>query len=314
MAFNEPAPAATANPIEHADWLELKALSSGDRNSSRTDLERAIRRAGTADAFLEDDDVDIAAIESDRASAVAEAAFDEIEARESACGTDNGYPFNVEASYLEAVESAERSVYVFLLLLSRYGHLAAQEVAKGDVLLEHIAAAAIKAYFGGEASAAESMVFGAASRRKKTSFRAAIKELCSRLGEGGDISDNPAASDQKDAKLDVVAWTPFPDGRRGKVIGFGQCASGRNWRSKLTELLPDTFCKLWLRDSLHVVPSRYFFMPFTVPDRKWDIVIGSAGIVFDRCRLAATASDVPERVIDDCRRWTDVVLKEHVIQ
>jgi len=61
---------------------------------------------------------------------------------------------------------------------------------------------------------------------------------------------------QRDAKLDVVVWRPFPDGRAdgraGPVVGFGQCATGRGWAAKLHELQRRAFAALWLREPLAV--------------------------------------------------------------
>src|SRR4051794_17445400 len=43
-------PKASEDPVEHADWLELRAIEAADRSASLTDLSREIARAGTTDA------------------------------------------------------------------------------------------------------------------------------------------------------------------------------------------------------------------------------------------------------------------------
>jgi hypothetical protein len=313
MPFDDPAPSASAAPAEHADWLELKALASQDRNSSISDLGRTIERAGTMDAMVEDDDVAGVDPDGDGASAITSAAFFEIESREQGCGTSAGYAFDVGENSIEAKKKAEETIYVFLLLLARYGHQAAKEVALADSLFEEVSAAAVRGYMGGTAARADAIAFGPTRRKKGTGFRSAVDDLCSRLGEGGGISTEPAASDQKDAKLDVVAWTPFPDSRRGKLVMFGQCATGKNWPSKLTELQPHAFCGVWMREPLHIVPHRAFFLPFTIPDRTWNIAISNGGIVFDRCRIAAHATDVPAPILKKCRQWSKAVMARHVV-
>ena len=313
MPFDDPAPPASAAPSEHADWLELKALSSRDRNSSIADLARTIKRAGTMDAMIEDDDVVDVDPGGEGVTAVTAAAFDELETRDQACGLASGYAFDVRANFIEAKGEAEKSIYVFLLLLARYGHLAAKQVARADSLFEEIAAAAVRGYLGGSAAGVEAVAFGPTRRKKGKGFRCAVDELCARLGEGGGISTEPAASDQKDAKLDVVAWTPFPDRRRGKLVMFGQCATGKNWQGKVTELQPESFCRLWLREALHIIPGRVFFVPFTIPDHGWNIAISRAGIVFDRCRIAAHATDIPAPIVKKCRQWTREVLLRNVL-
>lgn len=313
MPFDDPAPPASAASSEHADWLELKALGSRDRNSSMADLARTIKRAGTMDAMVEDDDVVDVDPGGEGATAVTTAAFDELETRDQACGSVRGYAFDVHASSIEAKEEAEKSIYVFLLLLARYGHLAAKKVARADSLFEEVAAAAVRGYMGGSAAGVEAVAFGPTRRKKGKGFRSAVDDLCARLGEGGGVTEEPAASDQKDAKLDVVAWTPFPDSRRGKLIMFGQCATGKNWHGKVTELQPESFCRLWLREALHITPGKLFFVPFTIPDHGWNIAISRAGIVFDRCRIAAHATDIPAPIVKKCRQWTRAVLARHVL-
>lgn len=313
MPFDDPAPPASAAPAEHADWLELKALGSRDRNSSIADLARTIKRAGTMDAMVEDEDDVGVDLDGEGATAITTAAFDELETRDQACGSVSGYAFDVRTNFIEVKGEAEKSIYVFLLLLARYGHLAAKKVARADSLFEEISAAAVRGYMGGSAARVESVAFGPTRRKKGKGFRSAVDDLCARLGEGGGVSNEPAASDQKDAKLDVVAWTPFHDRRRGKLVMFGQCATGNNWQGKVTELQPESFCRLWLREALHITPGKLFFVPFTIPDHRWNIAISRAGIVFDRCRIAAHATEVPAPVLNKCRQWNRAVLARHVL-
>src|SRR5437879_6112393 len=113
IAANDPA-------TRHADWLELTALAAADRNRSLQDLIQVIRRSGTAEELAEEDR-DFA--EHDRGAeiseAIADAAFNEIEARVVACaGT---YPYRTHEVSLEATDDAEISTYVFLLLLATFG-------------------------------------------------------------------------------------------------------------------------------------------------------------------------------------------------
>lgn len=265
------------------------------------------------DAMVEHDDVVGVDPSGEGSTAVTTAAFEELEMRNKACGSVGGYAFDVGTSAIEAKKGAEKSIYVFLLLLARYGHLAAKSVARGDSIFEEVSAASVRGYMGGAAAGVKSVAFGPTWRKKGEGFRTAVEDLCSRLGEGGGVSTEPAASNQKDAKLDVVAWTPFADGRRGKLVMFGQCATGKNWPDKVTELQPLSFCQLWMREALHIAPGKMFFVPFTIPDRGWAIVTSRAGIVFDRCRIAAHAMVVPTPIIKKCHQWTRAVLKRHVL-
>ena len=265
------------------------------------------------DAMVQDDDAVGVDQGGEGMTAVTAAAFDELEVRNQACGSVGGYAFDVGASAIEAKKGAEQSIYVFLLLLAKYGHLAATSVARADSVFEEISAAAVRGYMGGIAAGVKAVAFGPTRRKKGKGFRTAVENLCSNLGEGGGISTLPVASDQKDAKLDVVAWTPFADNRRGKLVMFGQCATGKNWQAKVTELQPLSFCQLWMREAMHSIPGRLFFVPFTIPDRGWTVATSRAGIVFDRCRIAAHATEVPIPIIKTCRRWTKAVLERHVL-
>ena len=165
MPFVDPAPPASAAASEHADWLELKALSRRDRNSSIADLARTIKRAGTMDALVEDDDVVDVDPGDEGATAITTAAFDELETRDQACGTASGYAFDVSENFIEAKGEAEKSIYVFLLLLAKYGHLAAKKVARADSLFEEVSAAAVRGYLGGAAAGVEAVAFGPTRRK-----------------------------------------------------------------------------------------------------------------------------------------------------
>ena len=91
----------------------------------------------------------------------------------------------------------------------------------------------------------------------------------------------------KDAKVDIVAWKPFPDARASQVIIFGQCASGANWTSKLTEL-DRTF--LGSVDSTRQISEllRSVFIPHRIFDGdEWEKHARDARLLFDRCRIAA---------------------------
>jgi hypothetical protein len=139
------APAATASPAAHADWLELRALASADRNSAFEELASAIRLSGTTDAVAgvesAEDEVDP---RRERLEPLASRAFDELDDRATACGGRGGnYPFEVEPQYLEARRYWKRSTYVFLLLLSTYGKDAGPSDSDGARLFEDVCGVAV---------------------------------------------------------------------------------------------------------------------------------------------------------------------------
>lgn len=308
------APSASENPEDHADWLELRALKAADRNSSIQDLVQVIRQTGTIETVEQDDDPeDPHDRGAEKTQVVAEDAFAEIEDRYASCGGDRGtYPFRVGPQYIELRTGRGKSLYLFLLLLSRFGKDAGPKGTDGATLFELLSLKAAVSYFGGAASDVGSYHFGAPRRSSPRGFRAAIDEMCRQMGEGMGCRVRPNLSDQKDAKLDLTVWRPFRDNRPGKLMGFGQCATGTNWRDKLTHLQPDHFCQQWMLDMPAVSPIRMFFAPFRIESRRWRDDTGRGGIIFDRCRIAFLARGIGRDLKRDCAQWTAHVLKEQL--
>lgn len=318
MTHPLPVPPASAEPTAHADWLELRALAGDDRNSSIQDLVHAIRRSGTTDMLRDDLDEDAEGgyssdVGMEESQRVAEAAFAEIEDRLNACGSDGGYPFKVAKNYLELKPGAESAPYVFLLLLTQYGHQAGPAGLGGDRLFEDLCTAAAKDHFDGRRGGGDAVAFGFPRRVLPASFGAAIDKLCSTLGEGGCHRDSPKSKNQKDARLDVVAWRNFADRRPGKVVGFGQCATGHTaWREKATHLNPNAFCNKWLRDMPLVDPVRMFFVPWRVHLPDWSHLCYDGGLVFDRCRIVQHSATLDHGLEKNCKRWGTKVVKERL--
>lgn len=307
------APSASEGREVHADWLELRALEAADRNSSIQDLVQVIRRTGTIEAIEPDDEPeDPQDRGAEKTQVVAEDAFSEIEDRHTSCGGDRGeYPFRLGSQYIELRKGREKSVYLFLLLLSRFGKDAGPKGSDGAGMFELLCLHAAAQYIGGPKSEVGSFHFGAPRRSTPRGFRDALNEMCRQMGEGqGCRVDRPNLADQKDAKLDLTVWRPFRDNRPGKLIGFGQCATGADWPDKLTHLQPEHFCRQWMIDTPAVSPLRLFFAPFRIEHRRWRDVTGLGGVIFDRCRIALCARGIDGDIVRDCAKWTGHVLKE----
>jgi hypothetical protein len=308
------APSALASPEEHADWLELQALAADDHNSSFTDLIRAIKPAGTIEELVAEEGAEDATPGElldggDIAEeGVAESAFSELDNRQEACG-GAGYPFERGETFLQAAEGAARTAYVFLLALAAWGVKAGPGDINATDLFEDVCAHAAAAYFGGSANGVCVYPFGFPRRRTLPGFIPALNELSALLGEGGGARDDrPSSRDQKDARLDLVVWKPFPDGRHGKLIAFGQCAAGANWHEKLDEMQADHFIDKWLRDAVKPTPTRMFFCPFRIESRKWQAHAIDGGIIFDRCRIAAYCSSLEQELLAQCVRFSEHAL------
>jgi hypothetical protein len=311
-------PAATADREDLADWLELLALSVADRNSSIQDLVRELRRSGTSEAIGDPTSASYKADDDGEVSMrVAEDAFGEIEDRFRACGGhpegDPGfYPFRVEDGYIELRDDNLSSAYVFMLLLSNSKSSREGKVigAKPTSLFENVCALAARSYFGGNSTGVGALAFGFPRRIRPKGFADALDNLCMDLGEGkGHRADRPGLKDQKDGRLDVVAWRDFSDRREGKLIGFGQCATSRKDKKKATELHPHNFCSMWMRDIPVVMPVRMLFVPWRHHMQGWRLLASDGGILFDRCRIAQHSGPLEGQLARECGRWVRDTIK-----
>jgi len=316
------APSLSDPPEEKADWAECWTLVSKDNNTSFSELRSVMEIGGSADAHTESDEFEYAEIEgSDEElagaedtnlyEAAAEDTFVEISDRISAC-SEPAYPFVVTAEAITMRADTRTSVYTFLLLLSKYGPDAGPKKNEGSKLFEDVCAHAVLTFLGGKKDLAEAHVFGFPRRVTCDGFSDALNALCKNLTEGEGCKKRPTTSDQKDAKLDVVGWKSFRDQRKGRLIIFGQCATGGNWRSKRSELIaPHDWCSFWMKDRPAVWPMRAFFVPHRVGSRDWLETCANGGLLFDRCRLAAYTTDLPKATSDELAAWTKYVLEQN---
>ena len=207
--------------------------------------------------------------------------------------TGDAYPFQVRGSSLERRRQRRaglRSTYAFCLMLSYLpwdkkrltGHFP-------DRTFEEISCLAAGQYLGGR-----SIRFGwpRVSSRLPKKFGKAVEELSKRVAEGDGYRSLEATGIEKDGGLDVVAWRAV-DSRSGKLLVFGGCATGEDWRDKLTELQPMDFCKLYFLGSVSPLPTKAFFTPRIVPLGLWKNYSQRAGLIFDRCRVSAYVPDLP---------------------
>ena len=286
-----PAPEASAHEL--ADFFEILCWKTGQ--TSHTDVSRALTP-------LDENDYAAGVPEYDRAEEIVGRAFHEIEQRRSACG--GRYPFALErGGFLRIDVSDEYAiVYLYLLLATRLNMARdrLQADIDGTLLFEKLSAEAAREYFG---SRAESFVFGTASGSE--AFPDKVNDLCQRLQEGFGYDGLSGTGDRhKDGKLDVVVWKPFRDNREGKLIGFGQCKTGTHWKDPLTQLQPDMFCRLWMRQQPVFVPVRMFFITEAIGQSGWREHATHAGLLFDRCRVIDFSGRVCNEVLEQVVAWT----------
>ena len=117
----------------------------------------------------------------------------------------------------------------------------------------------------------------------------------------------------KDASLDIVSWLPFPDKQSGKLIAFGQCATGKHWWGKRTELNPYDWIRAWLKKTPQVVPVKMFFVPHAISRTEWALLGYVAGIIFDRFRISYLAErSVPESLRANLRDWNKAACADEI--
>lgn len=299
---------AASDPVESlADWLELEALRSRQRQISLEALVRVIRRSGTTDA-VEDNRGDVGSEISQR---VGQDAFSEVETRALACGIRGAYPFEIEPGLLRLREDRKASPYILLLLLSKIKPTSGYNGTA--MLFERICSHAARQYFGGSENSADAVRFGSPRRAPFAKLSQAIDDLCVRLAEGGGCGCPEKAAHTGDEGLDVVAWRDFPDRKAGKLIAFGQCAGGEgDWLDKLNELDGRKFVQKWFRQQLLVEPMRFFFVPRRIPSDDWGHTGIDGGIVFDRCRIVACLQDLDRELARDCAAATRALMAKAI--
>lgn len=298
--FKWPRPPSVGAP-EHelADFAELICWQRG--LTSATALSRLLGR-------LAENDYSDGVPEEEEADRRVEGAYGEIERRQEACR--RGYPFEIgrEGHTLRVIRGCGNpayAIYKYLLLSTRLNMRNDRSHAgiDGTLLLESLSAQVAKGYFG---ERAESMVFGTAA--SGAGFGGKVDTLCRRLGEGGGYTGrSPASANVRDGKLDVVVWQPFTDDLPGKLMGFGQCKTGTNYKDSVTVLQPDAFVKKWLREPLVVAPVRMFFVSEALAatrDDRYEISV-DAGLLFDRCRIVDYCDGVDAKIIARVRQWTE---------
>jgi hypothetical protein len=269
-----PLPSDVTNALSLADWLELYAQLSADGNSSKGDLESALKTASVLEAKG-----------SDALEALCLEVFSELEQRVVAAG--EAYPFLIAGSVLSSKPKQEEfAAYLFCLYLSyfRWSTKRNSEIKVNPWLLfEELSCVAAVEYLNGEG-----VLFGTSRGNTKAAqkgFKAAVSNLCRQMGEGKDFKAQPDLS-RKDDGVDLVAWKRFTDKRPSMLVMFGQCAAGHDWAEKLTRLKPSAFWGQWTVDSAVSPHLSSFYVPHRIVEAKWEYSGRYAGILFDRCRVA----------------------------
>lgn len=280
-----------SDALQLADWLELQALVANDQNSSINDLVTPLR---IASGNTPPDETRMAV-------------FSELEQRVRMA--DRAYPFRLSRGVLQTKPNRRRyAAYLFCLGLSHFGWKQTKNAPINPwFLFEDLACIAAKQYLGGDV-----LLFGSRSLGNARSFKSAIDKLCLQLGEGEGFRGQRTFS-QKDDKVDLVAWRHFSDQKPSKIVMFGQCAAGGNWKEKTRELQPRAFWDNWLAQAPVSQLVRSFYIPHRIPMDQWDQYARNAGVLFDRCRVAYWAYRDNAAVVANHSYylWFTEILKEN---
>lgn len=287
-------PKKPTDPIELADWMEINALIAPDGDFSREDSDSAIRTAALYPPAEEDREVEALMLD----------VFREIDFRASAA--KEAYPFEVRYPVIKCKDNWKNMpAYVFCLCLSVFGEKTKIKGSYPRRWFEHISRDAVRNYIGGEA------IRLASPRHPQeipSNFAKAVQFLCiEKLFEGGGYK-NGGRSSRKDDAVDIVAWKHFPDRSCGKLVIFGNCATGVDWHdTKLTELTSGPFCEEWMSE---MPPSRILssiFIPYRCESMIFKASARRAGIIFDRCRIAYSCHCISSSHREEYTNYSDIL-------
>lgn len=308
-----PSPQASAHEL--ADFVELNAWRDGlasvagrsnisarlrenDYSGGVPEEEEDLELANTSDMAIQSGD------DAEQPVVVCEE-YHEIQRRAGSCG--EGYPFDMSrhGQTLRRAfnpDNAKHTIYQYLLLATRL-NMSNNRVhgdLDGRVIFEKLSAEVGRNYLGQRAL---NFVFGAVNTTN--SFADKINDLCQQLGEGGAfVNRNEDPPTEQDGKLDVVAWKPFSDLLAGKLIVFGQCKTGTDYKDTLAQLQPDAYGRKWFRDQPVVTPVRAFFVSEALLRSRWHNFAVDSGLLFDRCRIVDFCDDISPNTLNKVITWT----------
>jgi hypothetical protein len=296
------APPANWTPDRLADWIEYQLMFSSEKTFSRSILRDFIEEdLGTTDLlsydsadFSDDDDFDELTSQRAGRSAAAEGiseadqlssdAFVVLEDRAAFVG--DHYPFRVESDLITSAVSSWRDsiVYSFLLALNaRFVYGLSRETNRPARIFERLVRAAMAAYVNGEA---EHFGWPRDAAPGERNFAAALPALLRKLGERAAIKYEDIPAKIKDNEVDVFAWRPPGDDRRGQLIIMCQCAIGSGWNDKGIRI--DKWDPFVTFAVTPVIASAFPFVPKALeedPNFDYLYLSRSVGLWFDRLRL-----------------------------
>lgn len=248
-----------------ADWIEFQVLCSHYKSYRVNDLVRI------SDEDQDSENQDIGAQDSLNEQYLEEALL-ELSLRIDCLG--EAYPFSFDASgnHLTLNDNINPGGYVYLYCLI-FSHINRDDVLTATPshtnddrdLMQICATLAAAGDISGNA-----VSFGF-PRPDHSNFLDALKNTYHRMGEGSIVDNVPpgAPRNEKDGRVDIVAWGNQPDGGAGRMYVLGQVATGDNWSNKSIRGEIDPFHNIWFSQSPASTPIPSMFIPFCL-DVKQD--------------------------------------------
>ena len=273
--------------------------------ASTSTLERALT------AFSDSTDQDL----SSQIEEAVGRAMNEITHRSFAAAA--AYPMSIEHDAIILHDNWDEYLpYIFCLVLSYFSRfhpdITRPVIADTSRWFEHLSRDAAQSYMSG---VAVRFGFPRDPAEIPAGFQDAVDYVCRNIIFEG-VGYKPASvPDDKDAGIDVLACRNWPDQLPGKILLFGQCASGIWWNQKVDELNPEVFIKEWLQESPRSQFVKSMFIPHRIDQHIFEHTLRHAGIVFDRCRVALWAHGFSSSPIegtkgsrsffpaDECQSW-----------
>jgi hypothetical protein len=260
------APSTEDHPTILADWLELQALSSVNRQAQILSLSDVMDV--TQDSEAEDIADFDAAIE-----AVVSRVTSEIEFRIKCLETAYPFEINDAGTLLTVKEQIDTGsiVYLFCLLMSHVSNSVlleridlSAEAQSGRDIFQICATLSAAGYCEGPA-----ISFGW-PRRDRTGFAEKLAQTYLEFGDGTPrTAPLPAAPDHiKDGGIDVIGWRPARDGLPGTFYLLGQVASGQNWKTKSVLKDIENFHWAWFEVQPASQSTGAMFVPFCITDTE----------------------------------------------
>lgn len=214
----------------------------------------------------------------------------------------DGYPLHVQAG-MRVVSDApwqDAAPYAFCLALSlskaypNWAQAFGQDFGLQGKLFEDLTAEAVAMTFNGWEVHQTGW-----SATEPNHIATVVRNVAELIGEVTGEVWRWSAKRAKEAGLDLLCFKPFPDNRAGFPIMLFQCASGKDWKSKLHQ--PEL--RVWTKIvSFTIDPQKALAMPFALdPDDFRNHANVVNGLLLDRDRLLVPGRANREWISDGLR-------------